>query len=93
MKKLGLLFAVQLLAVCSAVGQETGPYEDCLLYTSMHCIECFYATLERRRADRPASWLGIPDPEALPGLFSYLGVSDVKELDVYKRQGPCRSSR
>ncbi|WP_416991287.1 hypothetical protein [Alistipes indistinctus] len=28
MKKLGLLFAVQLLAVCSAVGQETGPYEN-----------------------------------------------------------------
>ena len=28
MKKLGFLFAVQLLAVCSAVGQETGPYED-----------------------------------------------------------------
>lgn len=46
----------------------------------MNYIECFYVTLERRRADRPASWLGIPDPEALPGLFSYLGVSDVKEL-------------
>lgn len=28
MKKLGLLFAVQLLAVCSAVGQETDPYEN-----------------------------------------------------------------
>lgn len=28
MKKLGLLFVVQLLAVCSAVGQETGPYEN-----------------------------------------------------------------
>ena len=28
MKKLGFLFAVQLLAVCSAVGQETGPYEN-----------------------------------------------------------------
>ena len=59
----------------------------------MNCIECFYATLERRRADRPASWFGIPDPEALPGLFSYLGVSDVKELkkrlddDIYPVAG------
>ena len=65
----------------------------------MNCIECFYATLERRRADRPASWLGIPDPEALPGLFSYLGVSDVKELkkrlddDIYPVAGDSKLKR
>ena len=59
----------------------------------MNYIECFYATLERRRVDLSVSWLGIPVPEELPGLFSYFGVSNVKELkkrlddDIYPVAG------
>ena len=49
----------------------------------MNSLERFYATAERRPVDRPAAWLGMPDPQALPGLFSYYGV---KDIDVYKRQ-------
>lgn len=51
--------------------------------------ERFYATIERKPVDRPASWLGLPVPAALPGLFDYFHVSDVNELkqklddDVY----------
>ena len=51
--------------------------------------ERFYATIERKLVDRPASWLGLPVPAALPGLFDYFHVSDVNELkqklddDVY----------
>ena len=41
----------------------------------MNSLERFYATAERRPVDRPAAWLGMPDPQALPGLFSYYGVS------------------
>lgn len=48
----------------------------------MNRIERFYATLERRPVDRPASWLGIPDPGALPGLFSYFGVKNLTELKL-----------
>lgn len=71
------------------------PYlEICDKFKLMNHIERFYATLERRRVDRSASWLGIPDPEALPGLFSYFGVSNVKELkkrlddDIYPVEIP-----
>lgn len=42
--------------------------------------ERFYATIERKPVDRPASWLGLPVPAALPGLFDYFHVSDVNEL-------------
>ena len=51
--------------------------------------ERFFATLERRPVDRPASWLGLPVPSALPNLFKYFGVDSVDELkrkiddDVY----------
>lgn len=36
----------------------------------------FFATVERRPVDRPATWLGIPDPTALPALYEAFGVSD-----------------
>ena len=43
----------------------------------MNSLERFYATAERRPA-----WLGMPDPQALPGLFSYYGVKDIHELKM-----------
>ena len=46
----------------------------------MNHIERFYATIERRPVDRPASWLGIPDTGALPNLYKYFGVTDMKGL-------------
>ena len=33
--------------------------------------ERFLATLERRTVDRPACWVGMPDPKSLPALFEY----------------------
>ena len=48
----------------------------------MNSLERFYATAERRPVDRPAAWLGMPDPQALPGLFSYYGVKDIHELKM-----------
>jgi uroporphyrinogen decarboxylase len=46
----------------------------------MNSIERFYATIERRPVDRPACWLGIPDPHALPALYDYFGASDMAQL-------------
>jgi uroporphyrinogen decarboxylase len=46
----------------------------------MNSIERFYATVERRPVDRPASWLGIPDKHALPALFDHFGASDMTQL-------------
>jgi uroporphyrinogen decarboxylase len=46
----------------------------------MNSSERFYATIERRPVDRPASWLGIPDKHALPALYRYFGVSDMVQL-------------
>ncbi|MDR1439490.1 MAG: hypothetical protein LBJ10_05620 [Clostridiales bacterium] len=34
----------------------------------MGCAERFFRTIERREADRPACWLGLPDARASPGL-------------------------
>ncbi len=42
--------------------------------------ERFYATIERRKVDHPASWLGLPVPEACEGLFNYFGVDSMVEL-------------
>ncbi|MEI6387486.1 MAG: uroporphyrinogen decarboxylase family protein [Spirochaetota bacterium] len=42
--------------------------------------ERFIATIERKPVDHPASWLGMPTHEALPGLFAYFGVADTFEL-------------
>ncbi|MDR1222882.1 MAG: hypothetical protein LBL07_08405 [Tannerella sp.] len=60
-------------------------------------LERFLATVERRPADRPATWLGIPDPRACPQLFDYFGVSDMRGLkarlddDIYPVEMPYHS--
>jgi len=38
------------------------------------------ATAHRQPVDRPAMWLGLPDPAALPALFNYFKVNCVREL-------------
>ncbi|MHC4873118.1 MAG: uroporphyrinogen decarboxylase family protein [Planctomycetota bacterium] len=46
----------------------------------MNHKERFYATINREKTDRPASWLGMPTGEALPALFSYFKVEDISSL-------------
>ena len=63
----------------------------------MNHIERFYATIERRPTDRPASWLGIPDAKAVPLLCKHFGVNDMKALkariddDIYPVEMPYHS--
>ena len=65
--------------------------------SNMNRIERFFATVERRPVDRPASWLGIPDPTALPKLYEYFGVADMNSLkakindDIYPVELPYHS--
>jgi uroporphyrinogen decarboxylase len=42
--------------------------------------ERLFRTLERKPVDYPASWLGLPTSEALPGLYRYFQVSSPTEL-------------
>lgn len=42
--------------------------------------ERFYATVERKSVDRPASWLGIPTASAIPALLAEYSVSDMTSL-------------
>ena len=42
--------------------------------------ERFYATIERRPVDYPCTWLGLPDEQALPGLYEYFKVNSPLEL-------------
>ena len=44
--------------------------------------ERFTATIERKPVDRPASWLGLPLPDAHAGLFKYFQVSSIDELKI-----------
>ena len=44
--------------------------------------ERFYATIERRSVDHPATWMGLPVPDALQELFDYFGVRNTQELTV-----------
>ncbi len=46
----------------------------------MNSIERFYATIERKPVDRPACWLGMPTPTAIPGLCEHFGVKSFEEL-------------
>ena len=46
----------------------------------MNKKECFYATIERKPVDRPASWLGLPVKEAYPALYKHFGVNSYIEL-------------
>jgi uroporphyrinogen decarboxylase len=56
--------------------------------------ERFHATIERKPVDRPASWLGIPTPDATGALFDYFKVASLDELkrklndDVYPVEVP-----
>lgn len=59
--------------------------------------ERFFATVERKPVDRPASWLGIPAPSAYDNLFRHFKVNSVEELkcklddDVYAVEMPYHS--
>lgn len=63
----------------------------------MTSIERFFATIDRQPVDRPATWLGIPDPKALPALFRHFSVQDMSGLkrvlddDIYPVELPYRS--
>lgn len=63
----------------------------------MNSIERFYNTVERKPVDRPASWLGVPDIHAIPGLLKQFGVKDIHELklavedDIYTVEMPYHS--
>jgi len=63
----------------------------------MNKIERFFAVIERKNVDRPASWLGIPDRKSHRGLFEYFGVKNMDELklkiddDVYPVEIPYKS--
>lgn len=46
----------------------------------MHHRERLFSTIARSPVDYPASWLGMPTQQALPGLFRYFGVKDVPSL-------------
>ncbi|WP_163712563.1 uroporphyrinogen decarboxylase family protein [Mangrovibacterium lignilyticum] len=56
--------------------------------------ERFYATINNEPVDRPASWLGLPVPQAEKALISHFGVKSVDELrqliddDVYPVEVP-----
>src|ERR1035441_7716992 len=57
----------------------------------------FHATIERRQVDRPACWLGIPMPAAMPALLRHFKVADLNSLkerigdDVYPVELPYHS--
>jgi len=57
--------------------------------------ERFHATVERKPVDRPASWLGLPTAEALPGLCAFFGTDGLDGIrlavddDVYPVELPC----
>ena len=63
----------------------------------MNSLERFYATIERTQVDRPAIWLGLPTPKALPNLLKYFDVKTEKELrvklgeDIYPIEMPYHS--
>ena len=55
----------------------------------MNHRERFFATVNRQPVDRPASWLGLPTPAAIPNLLRHFGVDTIDQLkriiddDVY----------
>lgn len=44
--------------------------------------ERFLATIANEPVDRPASWLGLPVPAAIPGLLKYFDVNSIDELKI-----------
>jgi len=63
----------------------------------MNHLERFYATVERREVDYPASWLGLPQPETMPNLLRFFHVETELELksklndDIYPVEMPYHS--
>ena len=63
----------------------------------MNHRERFLATIERRSVDYPCTWMGIPDTQALPGLYDYFGVdslaglTDVLDDDIVPIEFPYHS--
>ena len=61
--------------------------------------ERFYATIERRPVDRPASWLGLPDAKAVPGLLRYFDTNNMDGVlrhlddDLYPVELPYHSPK
>ncbi len=59
--------------------------------------ERFYATIERKEVDRPASWLGMPMSDAIPPLLEYFKVNSLLDLkrkigdDIYPIDVPYHS--
>ena len=56
--------------------------------------ERFLATIANAPVDRPASWLGLPVPSAVPKLLAHFGVNSIDELklkiddDIYPIEVP-----
>lgn len=44
--------------------------------------ERFYATINNQPVDRPATWLGLPVPNAVPGLLKYFHANSISELKI-----------
>lgn len=42
--------------------------------------ERFFATINNQPVDRPATWLGLPTPDAIPGLLEYFKVDSISAL-------------
>jgi len=63
----------------------------------MNSIERFFATIERRDVDRPASWLGLPVPASSQGLCEYFNIKKLEDLseaindDIYAIEMPYHS--
>ncbi len=61
---------------------------------TMNHKDRFLATIAYAPVDRPASWLGLPVPDAKPGLMNYFRVHSVDELkkilddDIYPIEVP-----
>ncbi len=60
-------------------------------------LERFYATIERKSVDYPASWLGLPVPDAQQPLIEYFKIRNINEMsnavndDVYPVELPYHS--
>lgn len=63
----------------------------------MNSIERFYATVDRKEVDRPATWLGMPEIHAQEALFKEFGVGSLHDLklavgdDFYAIEVPYKS--
>ncbi|NQU42260.1 methyltransferase [bacterium] len=63
----------------------------------MDHFDRFFATVDRRKVDRPCTWLGLPVPAAYERLFGHFGVENTRELilklddDLYPVELPYHS--